>query len=108
MIRNRIARVAFYFFLSLLFILNVISLFSGINHPEGLNPSGSELSRWSIRLTQERWIVYHVWALIVLGFLGWRIETAKRIISLIDVLVDGFILLSFFRRVTLIHYNLPG
>lgn len=94
MIRNRIARVAFYFFLSLLFILNVISLFSGINHPEGLNPSGAELSRWSIRLTQERWIVYHVWALIVLGFLGWAELKQQR----------GLFLLLMFLSMVLFYY----
>jgi hypothetical protein len=94
MIRNRFARTAFYVFLSLLFILNVISLFSGINHPEGLNPTGVDLSRWSIRLTQERWIAYHVWTLIVLGFLGWAELKQQR----------GLFLLLMFLSMILFYY----
>jgi hypothetical protein len=94
MIKNSFARGAFYLFLGLLFVLNVISLFTGINNPNGLNPTGVELSRWSIRGSEPRWIAYHTWALIVLALLGWAELKEKR----------GLFLLLMFLSMLLFYY----
>jgi hypothetical protein len=88
MIQNKFARGAFYLFLGLLFVLNVISLFSGISSERGLNPTGAEISRWSIRASEPRWIAYHTWALIILAFLGWAELKQKRGLFLLLMLLS--------------------
>lgn len=94
MITNRIARFAFYFFLALMFFINAFALFRGISNPEMLKSGTEAIGRLSIKASQERWIVYHVWCIIVLILLGWAELTSKR----------GLFLLLMFLSMLLFYY----
>jgi hypothetical protein len=94
MIQNKYARLAFYFFLILFFLLNVVTFITGLNQPGGINPGGAELSAGSIRQSEARWIAYHVWVLLLLAGLGWAELSRNR----------GLFLLLMFLTMILFYY----